>query len=145
MWRECDEKNWSEMNRTNSDFHVALQRKLIFFKVTCCLSLWLLRKPHLKLQHRKKKRKKVQLQWSVEQFGPDKKNSDGKPCESVWVLGICWHICERVGLSGFICQQNWTAFHAVKLFLLLITLASFSHVVCSSSRVFVTHVNFNFN
>lgn len=46
------------MNRTNSDFHVALQRKLIFFKVTCCLSLWLLRKPHLKLQHIKKTGKK---------------------------------------------------------------------------------------
>lgn len=96
----------------NSDFHVALQRKLIFFKVTCCLSLWLLRKLHLKLQHRKKK--KIQLQWSVEQFGPDEKTSDRKPCESVLSLGICWHICAVVGLSGFTCQQNQSAFHVVE-------------------------------
>lgn len=48
-----------EVKRTiqNSDFHVALQRKLIFFKVTCCLSLRLLRKPHLKLFSTEKKEK----------------------------------------------------------------------------------------
>jgi len=33
----------------DADFHVALQRKLIFFKVTCCLSLGPLIKPRLKL------------------------------------------------------------------------------------------------
>lgn len=49
-----------EVKRTiqNSDFYVALQRKLIFFKVTCCLSLWLLRKPHLKLFSTEKKKEK---------------------------------------------------------------------------------------
>lgn len=48
-----------EVKRTiqNSDFHVALQRKLIFFKVTCCLSLRLLRKLHLKLFSTEKKEK----------------------------------------------------------------------------------------
>lgn len=48
----------------NSDFHVALQRKLIFFKVTCCLSLWLLRKLHLKPEHRKKKKKRKRYNYS---------------------------------------------------------------------------------
>lgn len=76
-----------EVKRTiqNSDFYVALQRKLIFFKVTCCLSLWLLRKPHLKLFSTEKKKKKVQLQWSVEQFGLAGKNNDRKSCESVYL------------------------------------------------------------
>lgn len=64
----------------NSDFHVALQRKLIFFKVACCLCgfyescIWNFNTE-----------KKVQLQWSVEQFGPDEKNSESVNQYYLWV------------------------------------------------------------
>lgn len=142
MWRECDEKNWSEMNHTKFWLSCCSSKEVDFLQsntLSLC-SFW-----ESCIWNFSTEKKKVQLQWSVKQFGPDEKNSDRKACESVLSLGIYWHICVIVGLRGFICQQNRPAFYVIEPLLLLVTLPNFSHVVCSSSHVFVTHVNFYFN
>lgn len=113
MWRECDEKNGSEMNHIKFWLSCCSSKEVDFLQSSMLSFSAAFKKDAFEVSAQKKN-KKVQLQWSVEQFGPDEKNSDRKPCESVLSLGIYWHTGEIVWLSGFICQQNRTAFYVVE-------------------------------